>query len=343
MKNFFKLNSFRVQSRASKPAFSCMAINLIFSMVLSLAFCLALSLTFFSCSKKAQTFFAEESLDNGTPVISMRAAKQAAAPAMADMEMAVEDAADFDAASVSGTAALAEVGAGNASAAIERKLIKSGSVSLEVSDLNGATDAAALWVKNFGGYIENNFLSEQNASIRARIPSGRFDEAMEAAGNLGRVLNKNTSVSDVSEQFYDLQTRLETKKIMRERLSGYLRTAASVKDMLQIERELNSVVSEIESMEGRMRRLGGQIDFSSINIDMSLPFRADNSHSFVWPDLGNGAREFFSNVVDFFGGFIAFVLYFVLYGALIIAALAFFFWLLFGKVGILRRLYKRLK
>ena len=89
---------------------------------------------------------------------------------------------------------------------------------------------------------------------------------------------------------------------MKERLQRYLEEAKDIKDMLQIEKELNSVISDIESMEGRMKRLSGQIDYSQIYVNYDLPFRSDENHGFVMPDFGDGFRRFMANVLDFFIG-----------------------------------------
>lgn len=231
----------------------------------------------------------------------------------------------------------------NSADQMERKLIKNGYIQLEVSSLQEAESSIKNWCSSFGGYIESNNQNERNGSMSVRIPSSNFEAAMDSAGNLGSVKSKNVSSQDVSESFYDLQTRLETKKIMRERLQKYLESAKDIKDMLQIEKELNSVISDIESMEGRMKRLTGQIDYSQIYVNYELPFRSDENHGFVMPDFGDGFRRFVSTVLDFFIGFFKIICYIIIFGIPLIAALGFFYWLLFGKLGLLKRLFKRLR
>lgn len=301
------------------------------------AIILTLALT--SCSKSGRTtnFTANKKL--------------AAMPQMAFEAECMEDsAADF----ISPTASLKSASrATNASGAVtsqevpapeaqsERKLIKNGNFSLEVEDLSGAEEKLTDWVKSLGGYIESSYMSERNGNISVRIPAEHFDQAMDSAGNFGRLLNKSVNTEDVTERFYDLKTRLDTKKIMRERLQNYLSSAKDIKDMLQIERELNSVIADIESMEGSLKRLSGQIEYSRINISFSLPYRQDENSSFVMPSFKDGFRRFASNVVDFFIGFIKVLLYLVIFGVPVIAVIVLLYWLLIGKVGILRKLFKK--
>lgn len=224
----------------------------------------------------------------------------------------------------------------------ERKLIKTGSVSLEVEQLAATEEAVLAWCQSFGGYVASSFNHETNAAFTVRIPAVRFDDAMAAAGNLGRVRSRNISTQDVSEQFYDLRTRLDTRKILRDRLQSYLAQAKDMEDLLHIERELNSTLTEIESMEGRMRRLSNQIDYSTITVDASLPYRTTDQ-GFQWPSLDRTVRRFLSNVVDFFVDFVAIVLYIIIFGIPILGLVALLYWLLLGRMGLLKRIFKGLK
>lgn len=229
----------------------------------------------------------------------------------------------------------------SSSQVVERKLIKRGNVNIEVQNLKNAQESVEKWCKDFGGYIESFSENTNSANFNLRIPSVKFDEALNSVGEFGTVKSKNISTQDVSEQFYDLQGRLATKKIMKERLQKYLTQAKDVKDMLQIEKELNNTISEIESMEGRMKRLSGQIEYSSVNIFLELPYRTSDG-GFVWPNFLQGFREFLSNCVDFFVGLFGIMVYAIVFGVPIIAILAFLYWLLIGKKGLLIKLFKKL-
>lgn len=231
---------------------------------------------------------------------------------------------------------------GQSQAQQERKLIKTGSISLEVEQLASAEESVLAWCQSFGGYVAASFNHESSANYTVRIPSASFDAAMAAAGDLGRVRSRNLSTQDVSEQYYDLKTRLDTRKILRDRLQAYLAQAGNMEDLLQIERELNSTLSEIESMEGRMRRLSNQIDYATITVDMSLPYRTTDQ-GFQWPSLSHNVRRFLSNVVDFFVDFVSVVLYIIVFGVPILALVAFLYWLLLGKVGLLKKIFTKLK
>lgn len=312
----------------------------LFSMLMA-----AIALSIFSCGGKDGAVATMET-QSVAPRMSAKAAAFTDTAVFDDvvMEEAVEAEMDYGAVPEPTVAGASGGGSGgqNPAGQQERKLIKTGSISLEVEQLASAEEAVLEWCQSFGGYVASSFNHETNAAFTVRIPAAHFDAAMAAAGNLGRVRSRNVSTQDVSEQFYDLQTRLDTRKILRDRLQSYLAQAKNMEDLLHIERELNSTLTEIESMEGRMRRLSNQIDYSTITVDLQLPYRTTDQ-GFQWPSLDRNVRRFLSNVVDFFVDFVAIVLYIVIFGVPILALVAFLYWLLLGRMGLLKRIFKRLK
>lgn len=223
----------------------------------------------------------------------------------------------------------------------ERKLIKTGSVTLEVQSLSAADSAVEKWSASLGGYISNSYSHQTGANYTVKIPAARFDEAMKTAGDLGILREHSISTQDVSEQFYDLQTRLSNKRVMRDNLRAYLEKAKDIKDLLQIEKELNSVLTEIESMEGRMKRLSNQIDYATITVSVQLPYGKTES-GFSFPDAGEGFRKFISNTVAFFAKCLVCFFYIIICGIPVLAVISFLYWLLWGKVALLKKLYHRL-
>ena len=223
----------------------------------------------------------------------------------------------------------------------DRKLIINCNLNIEVESLDGVEQTVLNFAKSYGGYVTDSSSYENSYSATIRIPSNKINDAMSAVGNFGKIKYRNLYSEDVTEQFYDLQTRLSTKKIMRSNLEKYLTQAQDIKDLLEIERQLNSVISDIESMEGRMKRLTNQIDYSTLYINMMLPM-GFSEHGFIWPDLGEDLKHFGMNFVNFIEKIFVGIFYISIFGVLLIAIVAFLYWLLFGRVGLLIKLFKKL-
>lgn len=236
-----------------------------------------------------------------------------------------------------GTLSGTEGNAGN----YEKKIIKTGYIDILVENLSEAEASIEKWCSDFGGYISSSSTGRSSLSIVAHIPSDKFDEAFAVAGGFGELKNKNVSARDVSEEFYDLSSRLENKKVLRDRLKGYLQTAENMQDLLQIENQLNSVLSDIDSMEGSLRRLTGQIDYSQIQINASLPSYTTES-GFKWPSWSGDLRTFFMVVLEFFKDFVFFAFYVAIIGIPVIAFAGLVYYLTFGKLGLVKKFFKKL-
>lgn len=224
----------------------------------------------------------------------------------------------------------------------ERKLVKTGNLTVQVTDLSQVEERLEKWCTGLGGYVSYSSSDETSSYYTVKIPSHLFDSALETAGTFGQVKNRNVSVSDVSEQYYDLQTRLQTKKVLQKNLTSYLERADNLTDILKIEKELNNVTGEIESMEGQMKRLTDRIDFSTLSIMFILP-EGKTDPAIQKPTFSENIHLFLLRVKNFFLGFLKCVLYAVVCGVPCIAFAVLLYWLLFGKVGVVIKIFRKLK
>ena len=143
-----------------------------------------------------------------------------------------------------------------------RKLIRTGHIRFEVSSLAEAKAATEAWAKRFGGYVSDFSEDERSLGMTVHIPSAAFDDAMASSGGIGKILSKSADSVDVTDRFYDLDSRLATRRVLLERLQSYLRDAKNIKDMLEIEMKINDVTAEIEEMQGQFNRLSKQIELA---------------------------------------------------------------------------------
>lgn len=116
----------------------------------------------------------------------------------------------------------------------------------------------------------DGFLAQQSDTIIViRVPARKFQEALGRIEALGDVLHRNIQATDVSEEFRDTTIRLRNLEQVRDRLAALLAQARTVEESLQIERELERLTTEIESMKGRLRFLEDRIAFSTITVNFS--------------------------------------------------------------------------
>jgi hypothetical protein len=153
----------------------------------------------------------------------------------------------------------------------DRKLIKNGDLTFETSSVSKSKEAIEGICKKLNAYIsnesQNNFEDRLQYNQTIRVPASKFDTLIQWIEPLAiRLENKNINTQDVTEEFIDVQARLQTKKELEIRYREILKQAKTVADIVSIESQIATVRSEIESMEGRLTYLQNQVSFSTLHV-----------------------------------------------------------------------------
>lgn len=184
----------------------------------------------------------------------------------------------------------------------ERKLITDGRVSFEVSDLSETRKRVVSAVDRYEAYIssdeEYNRDDQISISMVIRVPSRNFDALLnDVTSDIRHLDNKQINVRDVTEEFVDIQARLKSKKELEARYIELLEQARAVSDMLEIERQMEQLRSQIESIEGRLRYLQNQVTLSTLRLNFYERRPSDIRFGQQFID---GLRGGWNNLVFFF-------------------------------------------
>ncbi len=156
----------------------------------------------------------------------------------------------------------------------QKKIIKDGRMELKVKSLDAAKIFTDSLVSRLGGYYASESLSNQGSDVsvhlRIRIPSNAFESLVDGVGaSGGEVLYKVIDTRDVTDQFIDLESRLNTKRNYLTRYQELLKQARTVTEILEIEAQIRQLEEEIDSTTGRLRYLSDQVDFSTLNLTLT--------------------------------------------------------------------------
>jgi hypothetical protein len=141
-------------------------------------------------------------------------------------------------------------------------LIYTAELTMAVFEAKQGIDNVEGYTREIGGYL----VRRDDTTIVVRVPAEKYGEALKKIAGLGDVLHREERVEDVTDQFMDLQTRLANARALRARIEELLKQAKDVKEALAVEHELARITGEIESMEGRLKRLRELINFSTITV-----------------------------------------------------------------------------
>lgn len=210
---------------------------------------------------------------------------------------------------------------------ISQKLVRAGGINFQSEDIEKDYAKIKSMLGGFNAYLENenqsndNYRKSYNLSIR--VPSEKYDSLLNGISGIAfKVENKYSNVDDVTERYYDLQSRIQNKKELEIRYREILSKANQVKDILEIERNLNEVRTDIEMMEGQFNYLSKQIKFSSLQVQFyeELPYELNSPKKKgfwvrIFNALDNGWQVFLTVLVGlvtlwpfYFAGALIFVL-----------------------------------
>lgn len=120
-------------------------------------------------------------------------------------------------------------------------------------------------LEGMGVYIQSN----QDFSFDLRVPTDRFEQVVALLQHRADVIDLTTSSQDVALEWSNLVARQRVLQESRLRLIEMLSLSATVSDTLLVERELNDVTHELESIQGRLKSLNHRIQYAPLTLSIT--------------------------------------------------------------------------
>lgn len=161
---------------------------------------------------------------------------------------------------------------------LDRKVILTGNLALNVNDVAGAFDQASRLVRASGGYVEKSSylasdqaVAQKAATLTLRVPADQYDAVLGQLRGLqgAKVASEGSQSTEVTEQYTDLQSRLRNLQATEQSYLKLLDQAKSVGDILTVNDRLDSVRAQIEQIQGRLNVYDHAIDLATINLTLS--------------------------------------------------------------------------
>mmetsp|Transcript_25295 Transcript_25295/g.80002 ORF Transcript_25295/g.80002 Transcript_25295/m.80002 type:complete len:342 (+) Transcript_25295:425-1450(+) len=179
---------------------------------------------------------------------------------------------------------------------VEKMIVKNGHMSMEAEDprssrakIEGLVTAAGGFVQSTSenldskrtyhsdcrrphGASESGCKPSVSVSMNVKIPSGKFEATIDSIRALAlKVTSLNTHGEDVTEQYLDAATRAANLEVTHKQLGKLMESAHSVKEVLEVQRELTRVTSDLEAHKGRAEYLKKSSSMSTLNLNINEP------------------------------------------------------------------------
>jgi len=172
------------------------------------------------------------------------------------------------------------------------KIIKTADLKIKVENVKKSSSKIANLVDMNGGYVSSENLQSNKEFyqtiektddykieefevitsniIYIRVPTQNFQKVLSGLKSVAVSEDYvKIDAQDVTEEYYDLETRLKTKKEVEQRYIEILRSKAkTVSEILVAEEKIRVIREEIEAVEGRLKYLQNKVSLSSIQIEL---------------------------------------------------------------------------
>jgi hypothetical protein len=162
-----------------------------------------------------------------------------------------------------------------------RRVVKKASLALEVKVPSDALSAATRIAEREGGFVSSTSRAVESTHGRQadgpvtlvlRVPSARFGSALDGLRRLGLGTgSEDVTTEDVSEEFIDLDARIRNQRELESQFLQILKQATKVEEALHVQREIATVRTEIDRMQGRRNFLDRETSLSTITLTLTRP------------------------------------------------------------------------
>jgi hypothetical protein len=179
-------------------------------------------------------------------------------------------------------------GAGTGTTAIAdgARIVRTGSLQLDVKDVKASLNSARDTVAGMGGYIGASQQSSDGKSIVAnvtyRIPELRWEEALAALRLLGDEVGEKTDAAEVTNQIVDLAARIRNLQASETALVRHAAEAAKISDLLEVETRLSDVRGQIEQLSAQQKNLENQAAYGTLAVTFGTEVAAVQKAAAQW-------------------------------------------------------------
>lgn len=170
----------------------------------------------------------------------------------------------------------------------DRKMIYDADITVIVKKPDTTNIQIVKIAKKYDGYVLNS--GSTYTTIRVKADSLYY--ALAEIAGLGKVKNKNVFAEDITEEYANLNIRLENAQKARTRYLELLEKAANVDETLAVEKELERLNTDIDLLEGKINKLDHLEEYSTITVYVQKKVKP-GPVGFVFKYLYKGVRYLF--------------------------------------------------
>ncbi|MDE7323401.1 MAG: DUF4349 domain-containing protein [Lachnospiraceae bacterium] len=177
---------------------------------------------------------------------------------------------------------------------LEEKLVYHCNLDIETLDYPATMTSVKDTIAKYGGVIQSESENDSGAGwyyenyrktsatmhnyLEVRIPSENYDSFLSELDGVGKIINKSTSVDNISQRYYDTTSQIEALKIQEKNLLAMMEKCETIEDMIAVEQRLSEVQYQLSELQTSRRYMDMDVAYSYVNINITevMEYRQDS-------------------------------------------------------------------
>lgn len=158
------------------------------------------------------------------------------------------------------------------------KLVYTANMTMETLEFDKAVEDIDALVQELHGYFQQRSVHQggrgyRYAEFTVRVPAEHFTAFCNQVGQLCHVTYANSGAEDISDSYYDTESRLTTAKAKLARLQELLEKAEDMEDIITIENAISDTEWQIDRLSGTMRDYDSLVDYATVTVDLNEVYK----------------------------------------------------------------------
>ncbi|MFG2286654.1 DUF4349 domain-containing protein [Streptomyces sp. NPDC048595] len=156
------------------------------------------------------------------------------------------------------------------------QIIRTATLTVQTKDVAAALARARAAVDGAGGYAADETTDRDpqghdRSRIVLRVPPEEYDAVLGRLSGLGKLLSREVSAKDVTDQVVDVDSRIKSQRASVSRVRALMAKATTISDIVSLESELSTRESNLESLEAELKSLKERTGMATVTLLLRQP------------------------------------------------------------------------
>lgn len=197
----------------------------------------------------------------------------------------------------------------------EQKLVYRGDLSVETLNYEETVKNVRTYVQKYNGLIEyeneydNDYgwytsdykgrTSSRSINMTVRIPTESFSKFIEDMEGTGKIVNRSTSIENITRRYNDTSVRVKALKEQQERLLEMMEKAQTIEEMIAVEQRLTEVQTDLNILQTQLNEMDTDVYYSTVTVNVREVIEYSKAPESFFENLGKAFARGWRGFVEF--------------------------------------------